>query len=157
MIPDVGSVLARRFYARDGREVAPGLLNKVLVHGDRAVRIVEVEAYAGEEDLRAGAPLSGVERMREARPRARRDRDLANGPAKLCQALGIDGADDGVDLVSGVGPVVVDDGMAPPAQPGVSPRVGISAGLEHPWRWFVPDDPHLSNGRPGPPAGRRGR
>ena len=51
--------------------------------------------------LRAGAPLAGLEAMWASRPAARRDRDLANGPAKLCQALGIDGALDGADLVAG--------------------------------------------------------
>jgi DNA-3-methyladenine glycosylase len=50
-----GRVLPRSFYARDAREVAPELLGKLLVHDDPevgplAVRLVEVEAYAGAED-----------------------------------------------------------------------------------------------------------
>ena len=86
--------------------------------------------------------------MRAVRgPAARQDRDLCSGPAKLCQALGIDRAQDGVDLVRGEDVGVFDDGRPPPATPGVSPRIGISVAVDEPWRWFVPGDPHLS--RPG--------
>ncbi len=193
--------LARSFYARDARELAPQLLNKLLVgrtlDGERlAARLVEVEAYLGSDDagshafrgvtprtevmfgppghlyvyftygmhwcanvvaahdragdaaavlLRAAVPVAGLEVMRARRVKARRDRDLLAGPARLCQAFGITGSDNGADVVRG--PIrVLDDGVAPPEVPGVSVRVGLAEGRgdHHPWRFFVPDDPNLS-------------
>jgi len=188
--------LDRGFYARDPRQVAVDLLNKVLVGRDgRAGRIVEVEAYLGALDpashtyrgptarnatmfgppghlyvyftygmhwcanavceeegtgtavlLRALAPERGLEQMFEARgPRITRPRDLCNGPAKLTQALGITGADDGADLVAGDrGITIVDDGTPPPEQPVRGRRVGIRVATEEPWRYYVPGDPHVS-------------
>jgi len=188
------TTLARDFYARDPRVVGPALLNKVLVRGSRAGRIVEVEAYCGSEDpgshayrgltprnrvmfgppgglyvyftygmhwcanavcgdegegvavlLRALAPLDGLDEMRAVRPAAKRDRDLCSGPAKLCQAFGLDRAFDGADLVSGDrGVVIVDDGTPPPATPVQTTRIGLSAGAEHRWRWHVAGDPNVS-------------
>jgi DNA-3-methyladenine glycosylase len=199
--------LDRDFYRRDPREVAPDLLGKVLVRGERAGRIVEVEAYCGAADpgshafrgmtsrnatmfgppgrfyvyftygmhwcanavcgdegegvavlLRALAPLEGIDAMRSARPAARRDVDLCSGPAKLCQALGLDGAFDGADLVEGShGVSIVDDGTPPPVVPAVGTRIGLSAGAELPWRWWVPDDPNVSRPRVTVAAARRAR
>jgi DNA-3-methyladenine glycosylase len=95
--------------------------------------------------LRAAAPLAGLAAMRAARVKARRDRELCAGPARLCQAFGITGSENGADLVHGP-LVIVDDGVPPPDRPGVSVRVGLSPGRgdEHPWRYTVPDDPNLS-------------
>ncbi|MDQ3980004.1 MAG: DNA-3-methyladenine glycosylase [Actinomycetota bacterium] len=188
--------LRRSFYRRDSVELAPLLLNKLLVCGERVGRIVEVEAYAGEMDpgshayrgrtrrnatmfgppghlyvyftygmhfcsnvvcgedgearavlLRGLTPLSGLDEMRAARLRARTEADLCSGPGKLTQALGIGREHDGADLVSGDrGVTVVDDGVPPPARPGVSTRIGLNpgAGDDVLWRFYVPGAVGLS-------------
>ncbi len=101
--------------------------------------------------LRAAAPLAGLELMWARRRAARAERDLASGPAKLCEAFGITGSLDGRDLArpSRDGPWLGDDGMGPPGPLGVSTRVGINKAIDRPWRWFVVADPHVSrpNGR----------
>ena len=96
--------------------------------------------------LRALAPRSGLDEMRARRGPSVTDRQLCSGPARLCQALGITGALDGADLTrrSTEGPWLADDGSPPPAEIAQSVRIGLSRGVEHPWRWFVPGDPHLS-------------
>ena len=95
--------------------------------------------------LRAGAPLRGVAAMRAARPAARSDRELCSGPAKLCQALGIDGSLDGANLLSGErGVRIVDDGVAPPDRAARSGRIGLSVGREQQWRWYVEGDRNVS-------------
>ena len=96
--------------------------------------------------LRAAAPLDGLDRLRANRgAAAKRDRDLCSGPAKLCQAFGIDKAFDGADLVVGdLGLRLLDDGTPPPEAPLVTRRIGLSAGVEHEWRWLVPGDPNVS-------------
>ena len=99
--------------------------------------------------IRALAPLDGIAPMKQRRPAARRDLDLCNGPAKLCQALAIDRSHDGVDLLDPSSPVrLLDDGVAPPPEPATSPRVGISVATNHLWRFSVPGDPNVSRPRP---------
>ena len=99
--------------------------------------------------LRAAAPIEGLDLMRARRTKGQakplRDRDLLSGPAKLCEAFGITGGHDGVDLVRGE-LRILDDGVAPPAVPLVTARIGLAAGKgdEHPWRFCVPGDPNLS-------------
>ncbi|HEV7122626.1 MAG TPA: DNA-3-methyladenine glycosylase [Rhodanobacter sp.] len=108
-------------------------------------------AVCGEVDegvgvlLRALAPLGGLEAMRVARPKARRDRDLCSGPARLTQAMGITGVHDGIDLVTGRhGFRIVDDGVSPPTEPVATGRVGLSRAADEAWRWYVPGDLNVS-------------
>jgi DNA-3-methyladenine glycosylase len=95
--------------------------------------------------LRAAEPIAGLDEMWGRRPKATRERDLLAGPARLCQAFGIDGSHDGANLVSpDRGIALHDDGVPPPAAPLVGPRIGLSAGTDLPWRWCTPGSPHLS-------------
>lgn len=126
---------------------APGLLYVYFTYGMHWC----CNPVCGEEGegvavlLRALAPLTGLAAMRAARPACRTDRDLCRGPARLCQALGIGRAQDGIDLVDGSSEFsIVDDGMPPPVAPVVTTRVGITLARDEPWRWYVPGDPHVS-------------
>jgi DNA-3-methyladenine glycosylase len=99
--------------------------------------------------LRAASPVLGIDLMRSRRVKARDDRGLLSGPAKLCQAFGITGSFDGTDLTRPRGALcLVDDGVPPPATPSVTTRVGIARGRgdDFEWRYCVPGDPHVSRG-----------
>jgi DNA-3-methyladenine glycosylase len=84
--------------------------------------------------------------MRTARPKARTDHDLCSGPAKLCEALGIEGAANGTDLLARRGGVVRlrDDGTPPPKRPARGPRIGIKQATDRRWRFWVDGDPNVS-------------
>ena len=98
--------------------------------------------------LRAAVPEQGLELLRANRPAARRDLDLCRGPARLCQALGVDGAFDGADLVrADRGITIVDDGTPPPDHPVVTTRIGLTKGADLELRWCTPDNRHVSGPR----------
>lgn len=86
--------------------------------------------------LRAVEPVAGVDVMLERR--SGRHRAIADGPAKLCQAFGIDASWNGADLIAGDGPGLFDDGTSPPDHPRIGPRIGISKAIDVPWRWHTP-------------------
>lgn len=90
--------------------------------------------------IRALEPVTGIERMRLARPRANSDAQLCNGPGKLSQALGLGAEHAGSDLVTGDQSVrICDDGTPVPAKVLATRRIGISKSVELPWRWSKGD------------------
>ncbi len=97
----------------------------------------------------------GVARRRRTGPSGRvpRDRDLARGPARLTQALGVTTDHDGLDLAVGDGPLT----LTLPSQRASAfmsgPRVGISRATDRPWRYWMPDEPAVSAYRGGRRAG----
>ncbi|MBN1811280.1 MAG: DNA-3-methyladenine glycosylase [Anaerolineae bacterium] len=192
--------LPRGFFARDTLVVARELLGQRLVRildGERlSGRIIEVEAYIGEEDqasharcgrternapmygppghayvyfvygmhhcfnvvterpgfpaavlVRALEPLEGIEVMRTRRG-GRTDVELSSGPARMCQALGIDRRFDGVDLCASDAVLFIEEnGVMPDVAVTAGPRMGVRGGgaaLAVPWRLYVRDNRHVS-------------
>ena len=92
--------------------------------------------------VRALEPLDGVELMRERRGDVR-DRDLTNGPGKLCEALGITGAQNGIPLRRSA--IEILRGVTvPDSKIVVTLRIGITKSAEWPLRWYVADKPYVS-------------
>src|SRR3954447_15495858 len=95
------------------------------------------EGWASAVLVRAGEVVQGLDAARGRRPAARRDADLARGPARLASALGIDGTFDGTDLCAPASPIWLEPPQ--PASVGVrtGPRVGVSgdggSGETFPW------------------------
>jgi DNA-3-methyladenine glycosylase len=109
--------------------------------------------------LRAGEVVAGIGTARSRRSRSS-DRDLARGPARLTQALGVDGSAYGTPLLTGDGPVSLAPGVPVDlALIRVGPRVGVVGAATVPWRfWLVGADgraePTVSAYRPHAPRRR---
>jgi DNA-3-methyladenine glycosylase len=97
--------------------------------------------------VRAGEIVDGLEIARSRRPVARSDRELARGPARLCQALGIARDENGHDLT--VEPLTLETG--PPIALDIvetGPRVGLREAADRPWRYWLRGEPTVSTYRP---------
>ena len=99
------------------------------------------EGEAAAVLIRALKPREGIDQMRYRRKSA--DKDLANGPAKLCQALTIDKRHNGCDLIAGERIWIETGRPVPDREVASGPRIGIPyARPEHRqlhWRfWYKP-------------------
>lgn len=102
------------------------------------------EGIASGVLLRAGQIVQGIEIARSRRDSSKRDTDLAQGPARLCVALGIGLADNGTDVRSGRVRLTLGE---PVEAFDKGPRTGVSGagGTDHyPWRFWIPGDPTVS-------------
>ena len=91
--------------------------------------------------IRAVEPIEGIEIVEERR--GKHGFEVTNGPAKLCQALGIDKRLNGHDLR--VGELRLNP-QRPIDQRQIvqTTRVGISKGKEVPWRFYINGNPYVS-------------
>jgi DNA-3-methyladenine glycosylase len=125
----------------------------------RAGRIIEGEELARAR--RTGGPrgVRGDGSPREKKPVS--FRDLARGPARLCQALDIDRSLDGADVCVPDSPLRMrwpeagTTARSAERKVASGPRVGISVAAEVPWRFWVEGDPTVSVYRPAVPRRRK--
>ena len=183
------SPLGQGFFARSVHEVAPALVGCTLLVDGVGGRVVEVEAYDGEDPashgfrgrternrsmfgppghayvyrsygihwclnlvcdepgraeavlVRALEPTQGIQTMRGRRG-VESERLLCSGPGRLCQALGVTGAHDGLPLDRPPFAVLAPDGAGPEVVRG--PRVGITRAADLPWRYGLVGSRFLS-------------
>jgi DNA-3-methyladenine glycosylase len=105
--------------------------------------------------IRAVEPLVGIEVMKINRYSSNKSQNLkflnlkslinlTNGPAKFCQAFGISRKENGLDLLDSN--IFIINGKALPSLSIVrSARIGIRTGIEKKWRFFVNENPWVSN------------
>jgi len=110
--------------------------------------VTEREGFPAAVLLRAVEPEEGIEVMKKLRGRPGNDVDVANGPAKFCQAFAIDRGFNNEDLLGDtlfilpVGSRLADDAIES------TPRVGLREGVEFPWRFYIKGNPYVSKGKP---------
>lgn len=95
--------------------------------------------------IRALEPIEGIDLMRQRRKRghALKDRDLCNGPGKLCEAMGI------VSKLNGANLTVSQLYIAEPPKRSshevhTTTRIGITKAAHHPYRFYLRGNPFVS-------------
>jgi len=104
--------------------------------------VTEAAGFPAAVLLRALEPLAGLATMRRRRGGVA-DRELCSGPAKLCQALGVTGRDDGHALTRGR-LRIVRGRLRQRNAIIVTPRIGITRAVDWPLRFLIKDSPWVS-------------
>lgn len=84
--------------------------------------------------IRGAMPISGTEAMWARRSKARREQDLLSGPGKIAQAIGVDGAFSGEDMLARGARFRLVPGE-PVGRVLVATRVGLAQGMGDDKRW----------------------
>lgn len=130
----------------------PGIAYVYRSYGIHAMLNVVAEraGATGAVLIRALEPVRGIALMRERRG-VDAERLLCSGPGKLCQALAIGLDTHGTDLVTSEELWIARGDCATGISILTSGRIGISRGQEHPWRYWITGNQHVSAHRRGTP------
>jgi DNA-3-methyladenine glycosylase len=95
--------------------------------------------------IRALEPIEGIELMKK-RTNKKKITELCNGPGKLCNALGIDKSDNGLDLC-GDELYITQGEKIDEKYIKATPRINIDysgPAKDYLWRFVISDSPYLS-------------
>lgn len=115
--------------------------------------VTEREGVCGSVLVRALNPIDGLDAMHRRRPAARTARDLCNGPGKLTAAFDLDRRHHGADMTRG--PLRVERG--PPLAVKTTARIGLTRGIDLPYRFVAAGNAAVSPGVPSDVAAERRR
>ena len=102
--------------------------------------VCEREGSASAVLIRALQPARGLAAMRRRRG-VKNERLLCSGPGRLCQALGISGAHNGLALDQSPFKLLA---RTTKLKVAVGSRIGISKATKHPWRYGLAGSRYLS-------------
>jgi DNA-3-methyladenine glycosylase len=103
--------------------------------------VTEPEGVGSGVLIRAVEPVEGVATM-QARRKVRHERDMTNGPGKLCLALGVDGSLNAHPLWQA--PLIIADDGSPAPEYASGPRIGIRERAEIEARFWARESPYVS-------------
>ena len=106
--------------------------------------VTDADGTAAAVLVRALEPSAGVELMQRRRGGSRPLRDLCSGPGKICEALAIDLGATYADLREPPFELTPRSPDSPPPEIVAGPRIGITKGVELPWRYCFAGSGFLS-------------
>lgn len=106
--------------------------------------VTEGEGIAAAVLLRALEPTVGLALMRSRRGERIADRDLARGPGRLCAAMALTIADNGLDLCGDTLWLSETPEFQASAPVVATPRIGIRQAADWPWRFVLAGSPWVS-------------
>jgi DNA-3-methyladenine glycosylase len=93
--------------------------------------------------IRAVEPISGICFMKRHRKK-KDEKNLTNGPAKVCQAFNITKEDNAINMKSKFSPIRIMKGEKDKFSIVSTTRIGISKGKEKPHRFYIKDNRFIS-------------
>ena len=103
--------------------------------------VTEKDNFPAAVLIRALEPKDGIEIMKKNR-KTDVIENLTNGPGKVCMALGLDRKMNGIDLCSDI--LYVEDRNEKKGKIISTSRVGINAGKDKKWRFYIKDNKFVS-------------